>query len=91
MIRRQVHRRAVCGHTGPAGRQTWVRAKLPQRPGGRQRLADEQQQIPEWGPIRKDLVLESGQTKEEEPEGAGSCWWKKALGESGHNYRPVTC
>ena len=42
MIRRQVHRRAVCGHTGPAGRQTWVRAKLPQRPGGRQRLAEPQ-------------------------------------------------
>ena len=48
-----------------------------------QRLADEQQQIPEWGPIRKDLVLESGQTKEEEPEGAGSCWWKKLWGNRG--------
>lgn len=75
MTRRQVHRRAVCGHTGPAGRQRWVRAKLPQRPGGRQRLADEQRQIPEWRPIRKDLVLESGQTRrkksQKEREAAG--------------------
>ena len=81
MIRRQVQRRAVCGHSGPAGRQRWVRAKLPQRPGGRQRLADEQQQIPEWGAYQKGLGAGVRTDKEEEePEGAGSCWLKKAPG-----------
>ena len=92
MTRRWVHRRAVCGHSGPAGRQRWVRAKLPQRPGGRQRLADEQWQIPERGPIRKDLVLESGQTRrkksQKEREAAGG---QKLWEEAWHNYRPATC
>lgn len=80
MTRRRVHRRTVCGDSGPAGRQRWVRAKLPQRPGGRQRLADEQRQIPE-GAYQKGLGAGVRTDKEEEePEGAGSCWWTEALG-----------
>lgn len=44
------------------------------------------------GPIRKDLVLESGQTRrkksQKEWEAAGG---KKLQEELWHNYRPVTC